>query len=241
MRVLSGTFDQSDYIRFSKHFGSQCTANEVAGACKANVVNTSLWTSQTVDECLMIGDKLFELSYEQLPTLSLTYIYDLMNCIQHCHFQKMSATLFLITDYISAYEVFDGTSINNIGTVSNDGPTNHCLHDALLCFFHNFNNVIFTCQVESIAAMKIGNQFYVFDSHKRGKNGLCDSTNGKAVVVCFTDINELVVHLKALYKCCRCCSALTASCNNSQLSNSPLLIKNVKIKTNDALSNASET
>ncbi|KAK3911982.1 Large tegument protein deneddylase, partial [Frankliniella fusca] len=236
MRVLSGTFDQSDCIRFSKYCGRQCTANAVAGACKANVVNPSLWTSQTIDECLMTGNKLFELSYELLPT-TFTHLYLRPDEL----YSTVSFPENEITFQVAVNEVFDGTSINNIATVSSDGPTNYCLHDAILCFFHSFNYGIFTSQVESIAVMKIENQFYVFDSHKRGKNGLRDGANGTAVLVCFTDINELVKHLKALYTCCRCCSASTASCINCQFSISPLLITNVKNITYVSLSDGTET
>ncbi|KAK3916749.1 Large tegument protein deneddylase [Frankliniella fusca] len=236
MRVLSGTFDQSDCIRFSKYCGRQCTANAVAGACKANVVNPSLWTSQTIDECLMTGNKLFELSYELLPT-TFTHLYLRPDEL----YSTVSFPENEITFQVAVNEVFDGTSINSIATVNSDGPTNYCLHDAILCFFHNFNSGIFTSQVESIAVMKIENQFYLFDAHKRGKNGLRDGANGTAVLVCFTDINELVIHLKALYTCCRCCSASTASCINCQFSISPLLITNVKNITDVSLNNGTET
>ncbi|KAK3917720.1 Inactive disease susceptibility protein LOV1 [Frankliniella fusca] len=172
MQVLSGTFDQSDYNRFSKYFGRQCTANAVAGACKANVVKPNLWTSQTVDECLMTGDKLFELSYEPLPS-TFNHLY--LRPDELC--STLSFPENEITFQVAVNEVFDGTSINSIATVSNDGPTNYCLHDAILCFFHDFN------YVESVAIMKIENEFYVFDSHKRGKNGLRDGANGTAVLV----------------------------------------------------------
>ncbi|KAK3911511.1 LOW QUALITY PROTEIN: Prefoldin subunit alpha [Frankliniella fusca] len=128
--------------------------------------------------------------------------------------------------------------MNSIATVSNDGPTNYCLHDAILCFFHNFHYGIFTCQVESIAVMKIENEYYVFDSHKRCKNGLRDGANGAAVLVCFANINELIIHLKALYRCSRCCSAPTAVCSNCQFSISPLIITNVTNITYHAQSNA---
>ncbi|KAK3926169.1 Integrin alpha-PS5 [Frankliniella fusca] len=233
MRVLSGTFDQSDYIRFSKYFGRQCTANAVAGACKANVVNPRLWTSQTIDECLMTGNKLFELSYELLPS-TFNHLYLRPDEL----YSTLSFPENEITFQVEINEVFDGTSINSIATVSNDGPTNYCLHDAILCFFHNFYYGIFTCQVESIAVMKIENEYYIFDSHKRCKNGLRDGANGAAVLVCFADINELIIHLKALYRCSRCCSAPTAVCSSCQFSISPLIITNVTNIIYHAQSNA---
>ncbi|KAK3930562.1 Treslin, partial [Frankliniella fusca] len=232
MRVLSGTFDQSDFIRFSKYFGRQCTANAVAGACKANVVNPSLWTPQTIDECLMTGNRLFELSYELLPS-TFNHLYLRPDEL----YSTVSFPENEITFQVAVNEVFDGTSINSIATVSNDGPTNYCLHDAILCFFHNFHYGIFTCQVESIAVMKIENEYYVFDSHKRCKNGLRDGANGAAVLVCFADINELIIHLKALYRCSRCCSAPTAVCSSCQFSISPLIITNVTNITYHAQSN----
>ncbi|KAK3925277.1 DNA gyrase subunit B, partial [Frankliniella fusca] len=236
MRVLSGTFDQSDFIRFPKYFGRQCTANAVAGACKANVVNPSLWTSQTIDECLMTGNRLFELSYELLPS-TFNHLYLRPDEL----YSTLSFPENEITFQVEINEVFDGTSMNSIATVSNDGPTNYCLHDAILCFFHNFHYGIFTCQVESIAVMKIENEYYIFDSHKRCKNGLRDGANGAAVLVCFADINELIIHLKALYKCSRCCSAPTAVCDSCQFSISPLLINSVTNITCHALCNATET
>ncbi|KAK3922139.1 ATP-dependent DNA helicase [Frankliniella fusca] len=177
MRVLCGTFDQSDFVRFSKYFGRQCSANAVAGACKASVVNPRLWTSQTIDECLMTGNRLFELSYELLPS-PFNHLYLRPDEL----YSTLSFPENEITFQVEINEVFDGTSINSIATVSNDGPTNYCLHDAILCFFHNFQYGIFTCQVESIAVMKVDNEYYVFDSHKRCKNGLRDGANGTSVL-----------------------------------------------------------
>ncbi|KAK3914432.1 Homocitrate synthase, partial [Frankliniella fusca] len=236
MRVICGTFDQSDFIRFSKYFGRQCTANAVAGACKASAVNPRLWTSQTIDECLMTGNRLFELSYELLPS-TFNHLYLRPDEL----YSTLSFPENEITFQVEINEVFDGTSINSTATVSNDGPTNYCLYDAILCFFHNFQYGIFTCQVESIAVIKVDNEYYVFDSHKRCKNGLRDGANGTAVLVCFTDINELIIHLKALYKCSRCCSAPTAVCDSCQFSISPLLINSVTNITCHALCSATET
>ncbi|KAK3911115.1 Inactive disease susceptibility protein LOV1 [Frankliniella fusca] len=210
----------------------QCTANAVAGACKASAVNPRLWTSQTIDECLMTGNRLFELSYELLPS-TFNHLYLRPDEL----YSTLSFPENEITFQVEINEVFDGTSINSIATVSNDGPTNYCLHDAILCFFHNFQYGIFTCQVESIAVMKVDNEYYVFDSHKRCKNGLRDGANGTAVQVCFTDINELIIHLKAF----RCCSAPTAVCDSCQFSISPLLINSVTNITCHALSSATET
>ncbi len=67
MKIIRGSFDQSDSNRFPKYFGRQCTANAVTACCKAFLVHPDSWTSITIDECLISGDKLFELSYIYLP------------------------------------------------------------------------------------------------------------------------------------------------------------------------------
>ncbi|KAK3921602.1 Cytochrome P450-terp, partial [Frankliniella fusca] len=236
MRVISGSFDQSDILRFPKYFGRQCSANAVTAICKANIVNPGLWTCQTIDECLMTGNKLFEMFYEHHPN-SFSHFYLRPEEL----YSTVSFPETEITFQIEKDAIYDGTSVNSIATVNNDGPTNYCLHDAILCFFHNFNYGVLTCQVQCIAIMKIENKYYVFDSHKRGKNGLNDGTNGTAVLMIYPTICELVTHLKTLFSCSSCDSAPTVACNNCQFSITPLFIVNVRNFAKNVVSNDIET
>ncbi|KAK3924355.1 Nuclear receptor corepressor 1 [Frankliniella fusca] len=229
MRVLSGTFDQSDSIRFPAYFGRQCSANAVAAVCKAHVLSPNLWTSLSIDECLMAGNKLFELSYRQLPNTYSNIRYlrpdELHSCVTFAEND--------IQFQVQVNDEYYGTSMNNVATV-NHGVVNYCIDDAVLCFLHNFNYGIFTCQLQCVAIMKIGNEHFLFDSHKRGKNGLTDSQNGAAVLLSFTDINALVLHLKNLFKCTTCSSSATIQCSTCQFTIIPLFISSVtNISTNE--------
>ncbi|KAK3922373.1 hypothetical protein KUF71_011842 [Frankliniella fusca] len=246
MRVLQGTFDQSDFIRFPKYFGRQCSANAVAAVCKAHVLNPNLWTSMNVDECLMAGNKLFELSYELLPS---TY----RNIIYLRPHSKWERTIF--ADELHSYVTFPeneikfevqvndeyyGTSMNNIAT-ANHGIVNYCIDDAVLCFLHSFKYGILTCQLQCVAIMKISNDYFIFDSHKRGKDGLTDCQNGTAVLLRFNDINALVLHLKSLFKCTTCSSTATVHCATCQFTIIPLLISAVTKSSTNTLIDSCKT
>ncbi|KAK3933015.1 Amiloride-sensitive sodium channel subunit alpha, partial [Frankliniella fusca] len=114
LSVVWKQLDQSDFIRFPKYFGRQCSANAVAAVCKAHVLNPNLWTSMNVDECLMAGNKLFELSYELLPS---TY----RNIIYLRPVELHSYVIFPENEIKIEVQVNDeyyGTSMNNIATVN---------------------------------------------------------------------------------------------------------------------------
>ncbi|KAK3908919.1 putative HTH-type transcriptional regulator YuaB, partial [Frankliniella fusca] len=229
MRVLSGTFDQSDCVRFSRYGGRQCSANAVAALCKAHVLNPNLWTSLNVDECLMAGNKLFEHSYEILPTSYSNIIYlrpdELYSCVMFPENE--------IKFQADVNNEYYGTSMNNIATV-NFGMVNYCIDDAVLCFLHNFNYGVFTCKLQCVAIMKIVDEYFLFDSHKRGKNGLTDGQNGTAVLMSFTNINNLVLHLKNLFKCTSCLPTNnTVQCASCQFTIIPIFVGNVtNVSTN---------
>ncbi|KAK3912467.1 ATP-dependent DNA helicase [Frankliniella fusca] len=229
MRVLSGTFDQSDCVRFPRYGGRQCSANAVAALCKAHVLNPNLWTSLNVDECLMAGNKLFEHSYEILPTSYSNIIYlrpdELYSCVMFPENE--------IKFQADVNNEYYGTSMNNIATV-NFGMVNYCIDDAVLCFLHNFNYGVFTCKLQCVAIMKIVDEYFLFDSHKRGKNGLTDGQNGTAVLMSFTNINNLVLHLKNLFKCTSCLPTNnTVQCASCQFTIIPIFVGNVtNVSTN---------
>ncbi|KAK3919901.1 Ankyrin repeat domain-containing protein 11 [Frankliniella fusca] len=226
MRVLSGTFDQSDFIRFPRYFGRQCPANAVAAICKTHVLNPNLWTSLNVDECLMAGNKLFEISYEVLPS-SYTHV-------RYLRPDELHSCVTFPESEVQINDEYYGTSMNNLATV-NHGVVNYCIDDAILCFLHNFNYGILTCKLECVAVMKIGNEYFMFDSHKRGKNGLSDGQNGTAVLLKFDDVNALVLHLKNLFKCTTCsASSASVQCATCQFTIIPIFISSVtNIDTNE--------
>ncbi|KAK3908159.1 Integrin alpha-PS5, partial [Frankliniella fusca] len=204
------------------YFGRQCSANAVAGICKAHVLHPNLWTSLNVDECLMAGNKLFEKSYELLPPSYSNVIYLRPDELHSCVMFPENEIKF----QVQINDEYYGTSMNNIVTV-NHGIVNYCIDDAILCFLHNFNYGILTCQIQCVAILKIGMEYFLFDSHKRGKNGLPDCENGTAVLMSFNDINNLVLHLKNLFKCTSCLPTNTVQCNTCQFTIVPIFISNV--------------
>ncbi|KAK3920767.1 Protein split ends [Frankliniella fusca] len=171
----------------------------------------------------MAGNKLFERSYdEHLPTTYSNIIYlrpdELHPCVTFPeHEIKFQAKV---------NNEYYGTSMNNIATV-NHGIVNYCIDDAILSFLHNFNYGVFTCQLQCVAILKIGDKYFLFDSHKRGKNGLTDGESGTAILISFNDINNLVLHLKTLFKCTSCLPTETIQCASCQFTIIPIFISDV--------------
>ncbi|KAE8747057.1 hypothetical protein FOCC_FOCC006195 [Frankliniella occidentalis] len=120
--------------------------------------------------------------------------------------------------------VFDGTSLKSVATINDDGLINYCIEDALICFFHEYDYGVLTCQVQSIAIFKTGGMYYIVDSHKRGKNGLTDTLHGTAVLITFANISEVAIHVKRLFSCVRCQVHAVVTCNNCQFSITPIII-----------------
>ncbi|KAK3909647.1 Homoserine O-succinyltransferase [Frankliniella fusca] len=218
----------ASWVCWSGYFGRQCQANAVAGICKAHVLHPNLWTSLNVDEYFMAGSQLFEKSYELLPSKYSNVIYLRPDELHSCVMFPENEIKFQVQTNDGYY----GTSMNNIATV-NHGIVNFCIDDAILCFLHNLNYGIFTCQLQCVAIMKIGTEYFLFDSHKQGKNVLTDGQNGTAVLMSFTDISNLVVHLKNLFKCTSCLPTSSVQCATCQFTIIPISISDVtNISTN---------
>ncbi|KAK3909660.1 Elongation factor Ts [Frankliniella fusca] len=215
IKIIQGTFDQSDHKRFPQYFGRQCTANAVAACCKASILQPINWTSSTIDECLISGDKLFQISYNHLPNHYKNIPYLRVEELQ----QKI---LFLdgteITYTTETGEAFDGTSLRSVGTINNDGLIIYCIEDAQLTLFSQFTYAIFTCQSRSTAVFKFNNHSYLFDSHKRGRNGLLNTTNGTAILITFETACDLALHIKQLHPCSTCKTDAHVVCTDCQFS-----------------------
>ena len=72
------------------------------------------------------------------------------------------------------------------------------LKDGLCQFFNNHNFGLFTCDGYTTGMMQVGHDFWIFDSHSRDTHGMIHG-NGKAVLINFSSIDEIVGYLKALY------------------------------------------
>ncbi|KAK3911650.1 Large tegument protein deneddylase [Frankliniella fusca] len=228
MKVIQGSFDQSDQIRFPQYFGRQCTANAVAACCKASIFQPQNWTSSTIDECLISGNRLFEISYLHLPS-------NYRN-IPFLRVEELQQQVCYLTH---TGEVFDGTSLRSVGTIDNDGLVIYCIEDAIICLFSRFNYGIFTCQSRSIAVFKVDNNYYLFDSHKRGKNGLVDTIYGKAILMTFQSPCELAIHIKQLHPCLTCTNAVNVICSNCQFSITAITVNPLLTNVLNSTANAS--
>ncbi|KAE8751645.1 hypothetical protein FOCC_FOCC001493 [Frankliniella occidentalis] len=136
----------------------------ITACCKAHALNPNVWNSKTIDDCLITGDKLFELSYTYLPKQYNNIPYLRVEELQKkIHFTDGCE----ITYDVQNNAVFDGTSLKSVATINDDGLINYCIEDALICFFHEYDYGVLTCQVQSIAIFKTGGMYYIVDSHKR--------------------------------------------------------------------------
>ena len=200
--VKQGTYDQSDHERFTKYFGRQCSGIAVAAACKATRINPKLWTRHTIDECVTAGDELFTKSINNIlsknPKFNHYYlkVEELYKEIEFPSGQKVK------------FDVNTDLSITGLLILSNEtcfienGPTNYSLKDGLNELFTNCNFGVLTCNAISICVMKVSDSFFVFDSHKRGENGLTDAINGKAVLIEFSNISDIVTYIQYLHNSC---------------------------------------
>ncbi|KAK3928235.1 Methane monooxygenase component A gamma chain [Frankliniella fusca] len=183
----------------------------------------------------MAGNKLFELSYELLPSTYTNIIYlrpdELHSCVTFPE-NEIQFEAQIENEYY-------GTSINNRATV-NHGIVNYCIDDAVQCFLHNFHFGIFTCQQQCVAIMKIDTDYFFFDSHKRGKDGLNNEQNGTAILISFTKIDELVLHLKRLFNCSSCSSTTIQQCPICQFTIITIIISHVTNISTSALVHSSQ-
>jgi len=96
----------------------------------------------------------------------------------------------------------DDNSLN--GTLSqsysNMDAMSYELSDGVRAFFTNHDGGIFTSSYYSMAIMKTGNGFWLFNSHKTDKYGL-HAVNGKAALIRFESIIVMVNHLRKLFTC----------------------------------------
>lgn len=91
-------------------------------------------------------------------------------------------------------EIF-GTLLN----ASNADFLSFELTEGLEKLFATYSGGVFTCRNSSVGVMKVGEIFFMFDSHSRGPTGLVDG-NGKAVLIRFTNLSLMTRHLRVLYK-----------------------------------------
>jgi hypothetical protein len=194
MKVVQGSFDQSDYIRFPRYFGKQCCGIAVTAFCKASYMSPKLWTEHTIDECIIAGNSLFEKSMDNIlsanPNFKEIYLRA-EELQQEVIFPSGKKMKFEVSRNMS----ISGLSIANDESVHvGDGLLNYCLRDALMALFESRQCGILTCHRRSTCIMKVDDSYFIFDSHKRGLDGL-SHPDGKAVLIQFETINDIVVYI----------------------------------------------
>ena len=60
-------------------------------------------------------------------------------------------------------------------------------------------NGVITVAECSMSISKVGHEYWFFDSHKRGNTGLPDGLNGKAVLICFLNLQLIANHIRNVF------------------------------------------
>jgi hypothetical protein len=92
--------------------------------------------------------------------------------------------------------------MNNESNTIDDGFIDYCIEHAVSSLFNEYSFGVVTCDERSTCIMKLMEEYYMFDSHARGEDGLCDGKNGKAVLLKFKDMDRLTAHIKLVNNNC---------------------------------------
>ena len=186
-RVIGGTLHQGD-SRF-QYPGIQCTYISFWALVYMKNKHANLWNVGDIDLCVTEGNKSF---------------------IQRCENLNMEPSMLLVRDLPNTVTVQGHTfecdqNDNHIQTgilnqaISPDSRfcCSVSISEAIVNGFAHSNSCLLVCGGQTIAIAKDNNQFYIFDPHSRGKDGLLHHT-GSAVLVVFSTIHTLISFIKRL-------------------------------------------
>ena len=185
--VISGSLHQGD-VRFLFP-GVQCTFISLWALVLMENKPPHLWNTADINECIIDGNDRF---------------------LEHCFNIQIQPRQLLVKELpqsINAGQSFikldqlDGNI--KVGTLDQQSFKNatvgiFTIDEAILRSFDQFTSCFFVCGGQTIALAKRQNNFFVFDPHSRGKDGLLHHA-GNAVLVSFTDVQVLIAFIKQLF------------------------------------------
>ena len=186
-QVVKGSFHQGD-VRF-QYPGIQCTYISFWALIRMHVKDPLTWQDYDVDFCITEGNDKF---------------------LQHCFNLKTEPKMLLVNDlprFIKTDDAYfeciqsDDDIIN--GTLDHSKSINTGfpyvnIAEAIKRGFDLSQSCLLVCGGQTIAIAKEEDNFFLFDPHSRGNDGLLHPT-GSAVLVSFSDIQDLITFIGKLF------------------------------------------
>ena len=172
---------------FSEHSrGRQCAFMSLSALLLHRSYSVNSWTQTNIDDILFHGDRMYlhSLRNELVPDTSSLSINEL---------PKVATSLNNV-EYCLNYSQFYQGRIDR--SFCGEGP--FCsLKQVLINAFSDSVNAMIVLDGYIMAVIKDSESFYLFDSHARNSRGMPDE-NGTAVVLEFSELNELQNHIETL-------------------------------------------
>ena len=185
-KVISGTLHQGD-VRFCFP-GIQCTYLSFYALVTMKMKNPQAWNASDIDSCIIQGnDRFIEHCSEQEWQPKMLLVNELPQVI------NIHGTVFEC--YQSDIDIATGTLVQPTTDISN--AISSALADAVFHSFEQSDSCLLVCGGQTIAIAKRENNFFVFDPHSRGMNGL-QHPSGNAVLVSFHEIQNMIGFIKRL-------------------------------------------
>lgn len=175
--ILQGDFHQG-YTLFNKSSGKQCTAMSAMAICVSNILNTSEWSPNIINQILFSGDKHYQKCLKnkdnQTGYLSSDEVIGEINFHDNIFQLTSQNDLDLLSTqpevYSSTYKSNNKKNLKKILQIFIDSPS---------------SNAIITSNGYSFALIKYNNEIYLFDSHSKGLKGNI-SSKGYASIFKYT-------------------------------------------------------
>ena len=185
-KVVSGTVHQGD-VTF-QYPGIQCTYISFFSLISMKIKDPLAWIGQDIDSCIRKGNDRF---------------------VEYCFEQKMQPTMLLASELPEAinvngavFECRQSDMDIATGTLDQSASDNARfmslnIDDAIVKGFGISDSCLLICGGQTVAIAKRKNNFFVFDPHSRGRDGLQHHC-GNAVLVTHVGIQSFTDFIKRL-------------------------------------------
>ena len=177
MKVLLGSFNQGDVVRFGETAGTQCACNSLLAICWASIKRVSLWKTWDLDNVLDLGDILYKNIGGIQRSLSLEELPDNVELYGH-HIQVLKLG-------------------NEYGTLSSKNPTDF-IHGSMYNCEDTGNGVIFLTNGYTCAIIWAKKNYFIFDSHGHNEEGVMTG-DGSSILLGFQCTDELQKYIREVY------------------------------------------
>ena len=166
--------------------GSQCSVNALCALIFAKF--SHLQTKQNLDQVLLHGDRLynellFDLKAKGMFRSKLLTFEELQNKVN----------MFDREISIDKYDDISGVCTQQLASLGLPS-----LHQALHTAFQTSSHILFMIGSICSAIFRMNNEYYFFDSHSHGSDGMA-CPDGQSELVSFQSLDDLVAFMYALY------------------------------------------